>query len=1165
MLALRVALLASTALALVPASVGPASAACDTTFSPNTVVCSANTATTETVNTNAGTASSVDRSQDFDSGGNVAGSISPGVTVGGYGLGIETTENGASLTFTNNGVVNQATSIAGGSGALQLTTSTGAITYNSANGATIDGVAAASLMLFSRSSAATGAITAHVNGNVGNTGVIGSGYGVLMQTYGGVPISLDGTGNISGRTGIGVNTLNATNAADDGDITIGGSGNITYSDGYGIQIMHGPNAGTVTVNRSGTITGAGSGVGGNNIAISVSSSGTGGVFVTGTGAISDARFGMLISGTDNVTVAPGASITNVSNGGISIQLTGTATANVTSAFDITVSAGSGISANTNGANTVNVTAGTVSGGIFGVSQYSNAGGLLTFNMSGGTVLASSTNSSAAAVSANQNTTGDIIINQTGGSIGLAGTPAAATGILAKTHGTGTIDLTADRIVAASNGIDAQVDGVGTARVVTNGAVNSIDASAVRTSAATGSTTIVNRNRLEGGSASAGVVHATSTTGTISITNAVAGFIGSNLASPDTQLAIFTSGGPTQITNNGIITGQMTLGNSANTVNNTTIWNTNGVNDFGSGTTTLTNSGTLNVGAAARFTGGTLVVDNTGFGNIVGPLTIDTGTWSNNALITGDVTLNGGVLGGTGTIVGNTTINTGGVFAPGNSIGTTNVTGNVNFAGGTYQVEFSSGAADKTVATGTATLTGGTVQAVQVGSGFTVGQTYNILSAAGGLGGTTFAGLNISGAIVGHLTYDPTNVYFVVGSIGLADVLAPGTINQRAVAGGIDTALNGGASAGFFAPVLSLTGAALGNALDQLSGEVSTGAQRSASNMTGQFLGMMVDPFVNGRTDDAGNAGGISFAPERRTSFPADVALAYAGVMRGAPKQPSFGQRWSVWATPFGGYNKTNGDSTVGSSNVIARTYGVAAGTDYRLTSDTTIGVALAGGGSNWSLAQGLGSGSGDAFQAGVYGVTRFGAAYVAGSAAFANHWMSTDRTSFGGDRLSAKFRAQVYGGRLETGYRMPMAAATVTPYAALRAMAINIGSYAETDLTGGGFGLNVAARSATETRGEIGARFDKAVRFNTMPLKLRAQAAWIHDWIDDPSMSATFQTLPGAGFVVTGAAPPKNLLLASIGSDLQLAPGWLLSGKLESELGKGSQTYNGTASLRYRW
>lgn len=715
--ALRIGLLASTALVLAPSSLRSALAACDVTFSPNTVSCNADTVTTESSNNNAATASSTDRNQTFDSGGNVVGSIAPGVTVGGNGLMLQTSEAGSTVTFTHNGTVNRAAAPFGANAGISLLSWDGSIVYNSAVGAGITSMGSFGLFMRTYDPASTGDVTAHVNGDVSVSAATRT--GVALVTEGNGRIVLDGVGNISGDNGISVSTFNATVAAADGDITVGGSGNVSFANGTGINIVHGANAGTVTLNRTGSISGTGTGVG-----ISVSDNGTGGVVASGIGAISNVTNAILISSNSGITVTPGAAIT-AAGSGIILMARENSTATVNSAQDINAGFGSGISINAEqGSQVVNVTAGTISGGL-GVSQYSAVGGLMTFNMSGGTILGSRATSDAAAVSANQNLTGDIVINQTGGTIGLAGTPTAAAGILGKTHGAGTIDITADRIVAASNGIDARVDGVGTVGVVAFGAVDSANASALRTSAETGATTITIRNRMTGGSASAGVVRATSTTGTISITNAVAGFIGSNLASPETQIAIFTSGGPTDFINYAMFTGRMILGNATNTVNNTTIWNTNGVNDFGSGTTTFTNGGTLNIGAAARFTGGTLIVNNTGLGNIIGPLTIDTGTWSNNALITGDVTLNGGVLGGTGTIVGTTTVNSGGVFAPGNSIGTTNVTGNVDFAGGTYRVEFSAVAADKTVATGTATLTGGTVQMVQIGSGFTIGQSYNI--------------------------------------------------------------------------------------------------------------------------------------------------------------------------------------------------------------------------------------------------------------------------------------------------------------------------------------------------------------------------------------------------------------------------------------------------------
>ena len=49
----------------------------------------------------------------------------------------------------------------------------------------------------------------------------------------------------------------------------------------------------------------------------------------------------------------------------------------------------------------------------------------------------------------------------------------------------------------------------------------------------------------------------------------------------------------------------------------------------------------------------------------------------------------------------------------------------------------------------------------------------------------------------------------------------------------------------------------------------------------------------------------------------------------------------------------------------------------------------------------------------------------------------------------------------------------MTPYAALQAQSFRTPTYSETDVTGGGFGLTYNARTATDTRSELGARFDQ--------------------------------------------------------------------------------------------
>jgi outer membrane autotransporter protein len=262
---------------------------------------------------------------------------------------------------------------------------------------------------------------------------------------------------------------------------------------------------------------------------------------------------------------------------------------------------------------------------------------------------------------------------------------------------------------------------------------------------------------------------------------------------------------------------------------------------------------------------------------------------------------------------------------------------------------------------------------------------------------------------------------------------------------------------------------------------------------------------------------------------------------------------------------TGGDPGVaGSHDLAAHTGGFAAGLDYRIAPDTVVGFALAGGGTTWSLAAGLGGGRGDVFQAGVYGARHFGPAYLSGALSYGSFWVSTSRTVTvaGTDQLGASFVAQDLAGRLEGGYRVSSALAfAVTPYAALQAQTFRLPAYGETATAGSPqFALSYNAKTATAVRAELGSWADNTVGLRDgSAVKLFGRLAWAHDWQSDPSLNAMFQGLPTASFVINGATPPRDLLLLTIGAEWHWRKGWAFLAKLDGEFADRSQTYAGTA------
>jgi uncharacterized protein with beta-barrel porin domain len=758
---------------------------------------------------------------------------------------------------------------------------------------------------------------------------------------------------------------------------------------------------------------------------------------------------------------------------------------------------------------------------------------------------------------------------------------------------------------SNNGIYAQTDAT-----VTNNAGASITGLNGGVAATTGSAVVTNSGSITGTS-NYGIftgVNATVTNNAgatvIGGQNGIAAFGLANVTNSGSitggQYGIVVGGGGSSIFNAGTISGGTAAIRFAGSGNTLTLAPGSVIsgNVLGTGSDTFQLGGTgaanfdiSQLGPAAQYQGfgtfnkiGSSVWTLTGTSTFGGDINVNAGTLVVNGNLASAALMfvnPGGTLSGTGTVPF-TLLDNGATLAPGplgSATGMLTIKDRVLFCTcSIYAVKVSGTGNDFAqvmaggLGSGDAFL-GGAVHVSSPTSSYRFNSPYTILTTQGGLNGTTFDSLATPSGIGGSLSYTANNVLLTLSSqLGQTPGL---NTNQHNVATALDTAFNGGGNSGGLGAIFA------GNIpqnLTQASGELATGSQQTTFDAMNLFMGVISDPFTAGR--GGAGPGATPFADERdgsnayaatgpkRSGAERD---AYGMITKAASRALPFEARWNVWAAGFGGSQTTDGNAALGSNTATSRIGGVAVGADYWLSPLTVAGFALAGGGTNFAIANGLGSGRSDLFQAGAFVRHTIGAAYLTAAAAYGWQDITTDRTVTiaGVDQLRAQFNANAFSGRVEGGnrYVLPwMGGIGLTPYAAAQVIAFDLPAYAESVVSGANtFALAYAAKTVTATRSELGLRSDKSYAVGDAILTLRGRAAWAHDYNADRSISATFQTLPGASFVVNGAASAHDAALTTASAEMKFVSGFSLAATFEGEFSNVTRSYAGKGVARYVW
>jgi outer membrane autotransporter protein len=565
---------------------------------------------------------------------------------------------------------------------------------------------------------------------------------------------------------------------------------------------------------------------------------------------------------------------------------------------------------------------------------------------------------------------------------------------------------------------------------------------------------------------------------------------------------------------------------------------------GTGGITKQGQGILNLAGANTYTGATSVT---------------AGTLAVNGSVTSSVTVgSGGTLGGTGTIFGATTIQ--GTLAPGNSIGTLNVSGNFTQAAGSiYQVEANAqGQSDRIVITGTASIQGGTVQALAQAGTYGPSTTYTILTANGGRTGTYSSVTSNFAFLTPSLSYDANNVFLTLalGSNAFSG-FGGNTPNQRAVGWALDAGF--ASASGDFATVIGAL-AGLNTvqgplALTAISGEPWADFGTMNINNSAMFMNAIGQQMANARNAVAAGT---------------RVALAQAcDVAACEPVGPL-----SAWISGLGGLGSVLGD---GNASTLTYNFGGAAvGMDYRLDPRFLLGLSAAyTSGTQWVNGfQGKGWTSSVALAA--YGsftpsgsLAGFYADALAGWANFTNQLQRQIQIPGLQQRqANGSTSANQFLGQVEAGYKLGVyapAAATITPFARFAAASVTQNALSEWGASS--LSLNVQQQTTNSLRTTVGAEFGSSIGIgNQRAVDLALRLGWQHEFAyTGRPITAAFAGAPGNSFTVYGATPQPDAAVIGFSASTTVAAATQLYLRYDGEIGNGTDNHALNLGLRLSW
>jgi len=423
-----------------------------------------------------------------------------------------------------------------------------------------------------------------------------------------------------------------------------------------------------------------------------------------------------------------------------------------------------------------------------------------------------------------------------------------------------------------------------------------------------------------------------------------------------------------------------------------------------------------------------------------------------------------------------------------------------------------------------------------------GDTYEILSAAGGESGK-FSQIVDSSNTAGFTRLDiyaPNGLLLIYlprgfGAIDLSvSTLLPATLTARDLNGFLMRALDPN--------------------VEQLSAPFDiwfSSANTQRFNLEARF-----DDVIAGSTGFVSNVTYPTPPPTGKEVTEGKGVVTGKGIKEVAPSplRPGPGNRWGVWVTGFGDFVNVDNEGSAEGYNFT--TGGVTVGIDYRLTDNFVIGL-MGGYAHTWTDLNPSGS---------IDVNTGWGGGY----AGYFSHGLYIDGAVFGGADSFNTSRAAVLGGNatgssngyvfstfIAGGYNFHVGQLTIGPTAALQYSSVEINGFSE---NGSIAPVKVSSDTQDSMRTDLGFRAWYDIHIGQIGMRPFVSAAWEHEYdYSALPISASLVDIPGAPVTVNGPSLGHDSAVVNAGVAVQWTRTFSTYVSYDGQLGRARYNSNGVS------